>query len=164
MSRRVRADRVVTLSYELRDDQGNALESRTPENPAMYIQGRGQLLTAVERALEGQTPGFTTVVRLDPRDAYGAYRPDLVTEVPRSMFPQAREIEPGMKFDTVGPDGQPLVVRVVEATEETVTLDGNHPLAGVALVFELKILDVREPTDEEREVGLVVPSDRSSMH
>lgn len=164
MSRRVRPDSVVTLAYELRDDQGNELEIRTPENPLMYIQGRGQLLTSVEKALDGQTPGFSTTIRLDPRDAYGSYKPELVAEMPREAFPIDREIVEGMKFETSGPDGQLLVVRIVEIDDKTVTLDGNHPLAGVALVFDVRVLGVREATEEEIEMGLAFPAARSDLH
>lgn len=164
MSRRIRPERVVSLAYELRDDQGNELEIRTPENPLVFIHGRGQLLTSVEKTLEGQTPGFAKTIRLDPSDAYGAYRPELVAEMPTAAFPKDREIAVGMKFDTAGPDGRPLVVRVVEVDEKSVTLDGNHPLAGVALVFDLRVLEVREATAEELAAGLAAPQDRPDLH
>ncbi len=164
MSRRIRPDRVVTLAYELRDEQGNELEIRTPESPLVFLQGRGQLLTAVEKALEGQTPGFARTIRLDPRDAYGPYRPELVAEMPLAAFPKGREIAAGMKFDTAGPDGRPIVVRVVEVGGKTVTLDGNHPLAGVSLVFEVRVLDVREASEDELKTGIAVPPGRSGLH
>ncbi|MCM2281053.1 MAG: peptidylprolyl isomerase [Bdellovibrionaceae bacterium] len=164
MSLRVRVDRVVTLAYEIRDDQGNEIEIRSPESPALYIHGRGQLLSEVEAVLEGKTPGFSTTVRLEARQAYGEYQPELAIEMPREAFPQGQALDVGMKFDTVGPDGKPLVVRVTAVDSDVVTLDGNHPLAGISLLFEVRVLDVREASEEEKQTSLVSKKDRSELH
>ena len=157
MSRRVQADAVVTLAYVLTDDQGNELEIRTPENPFVYIHGHGGLLESVEKRLEGQTPGFSASIRLEPREAYGVYRPELVAEMQRSQFPAGANLEVGLKFNTMGPDGQPLVVRVIELDEKMVTIDGNHPLAGIPLVFDVRVLGVRDATEAEIESGAAEP-------
>ncbi len=164
MSLRVLPDSVVTLAYTLMAENGDELEERTPENPFSYIQGRGHILPKVERALLGQTPGFATTVRVDVADAYGRFRSELVVEMPRKNFPSDLELKLGMKFDTTGPDGQPLAVRVVAVDRATVTVDGNHPLAGIGLIFELRLLDVREPSPEERKTGTPVPSRRTGLH
>lgn len=159
---RILKDSVVTLAYSLLDERGNRLEDRTPENPLVYIHGREHLLPTLERILEGKTPGFSASIRLTEGEAYGRYRPELVAEIPRENFAGGRELRLGMKFDTVGPDKKPLVVRVIELTEKSVTLDGNHPLAGVGLVFDARVLAVREATAQELETGIVTaaPDDR----
>lgn len=146
---------VVKMAYRLTDTLGNLLEERTPETPYEYLQGGGQILPALERLVEGKTPGHRCEVQLTAREAYGEYDSRLVTEVSREVFPPGVEIEPGMKFSTQGPAGQPVVVRVLEADEKTITVDGNHPLAGIDLIFEIRVLDVREATEQEVETGEV---------
>ena len=164
MAERIQVNSVVTITYVLTDDQGNEIEVRTPENPAVYIHGHGQLLPALEDTIEGKTAGFFTTVHVHPKDAYGEYQPDLVVEMPRSQFPPSIDIKIGMKFNTVGPTGQPLVVRVTEFDQKLVTVDGNHPLAGVPLTFEIKVIDVRAATPDEKKSGQVVPPSREHLH
>lgn len=164
MSQRVQVNSVVTITYVLRDDQGNEIEARTPEEPALYIHGHGQLLPAVEDALDGKTPGFSTSVYVAPEQAYGEYQPDLVIDMPRDHFPASIDIKVGMKFNTQGPDGQPMVVRVVEFDEKSVSVDGNHPLAGVPLNFEIKILEIRGATAEEKKTGVIAEQRRDYLH
>ena len=103
-----------------------------------------ELLLELERALEGQSAGFRATFRLPPERAYGVYDPSLLVEVERSRFPVGAKLEPGAKFNTQGPDGSPIVVRVLEADDETVSLDGNHPLAGLELIFEVNVLEVSD--------------------
>jgi FKBP-type peptidyl-prolyl cis-trans isomerase SlyD len=164
MSARVQVNSVVTISYILTDDQGNEIEARTPEEPAVYIHGHGQLLPALEDALDGKTPGFSTGVHVKPDQAYGEYQPDLVVEMPRDSFPQSIDLKVGMKFNTQGPSGQPMTVRVTEFDEKTVTVDGNHPLAGVPLNFEIKILEIRSATPEEKKTGVIEQPRREYLH
>lgn len=169
MAIRIQADRVVTLAYRLTDAEGRLIEDRTPENPFEYIQGHGQVVVPVERAVEGKTAGFRAEVSLSAGEAYGRYDSSLVAEIPRERFSAGGKIEVGMKFNTVGPGGKPIAVRVIEVDESTVTVDGNHPLAGVDLIFDLRVLDVREATGDEVETGQVSPpplarDDSGSMH
>jgi FKBP-type peptidyl-prolyl cis-trans isomerase SlyD len=161
---RIETNSVVTLTYRLTDDQGNELENRTPENPAIFIHGHGQILPALEDAVTGKTVGYRATIQVEPKDAYGDYQPDLVVEMPRSQFPTKLEIKIGMKFNTTGPDGDPLTVRVTEFDKTTVTVDGNHPLAGVPLSFEVRVLEVRAATAEEKKNGMVQPARREHLH
>jgi FKBP-type peptidyl-prolyl cis-trans isomerase SlyD len=166
---KVQADRVVSIAYRMLDGDGRVLEERTPENPYEYLQGRGQIVGAVERALEGKTAGFRAEIHVDPSDAYGQYDPALVVEIPRTQFPKTVELSVGMKFNTTGPNGQSITVRVIEIRGKTVTVDGNHPLAGIDLRFEVRVLDVREATAEESESGKVashssLPPGSGSLH
>lgn len=162
MAIRVAKDRVVTLAYRLTDSDGRLIEDRTPENPFEYIQGLGHVLPAIERVLEGKTAGFQWEIQVPPRDAYGAYKSSLVAEVPASHFPHASDVAVGMKFNTVGPDGGAITVRVIEVKEDMITIDGNHPLAGIELVFALRVLGVREATEDEIECGAVQSQSKRS--
>ena len=143
--------RVVRLSYRIVDASGTVLDERTPEQPYEYIQGHGQIVGPIERAVHGRTAGFACEVSVSPRDAYGDYNPGLVVDIPRSHFPAHVAVEVGMKFNTSGPDGRQLAVRVIEVDDDVVTVDGNHPLAGLDVIFEVKVLDVREATITETE-------------
>lgn len=141
----------VTLCYKLCSSQYKVLEERTATDPLIFLQGYGQLLPAVELALEGQVTGFTTSIKLPPYQAYGAYKKELVSEVARDQFAANLDLKFGMKFDTLGPEGQPIVVRILKIEDNLVTLDGNHPLAGQELIFELNVLSVRQASSEELE-------------
>lgn len=147
MSERISAGREVRLAYRLLDEDGRLLEERTPDAPAVYVHGRSELLPALERELEGRTAGYRATVALEPKDAYGDYDPELLVEVPRDRFPAGVDLSPGAKFSTQGPDGRPIAVRVLDSDEATVSLDGNHPLAGLKLTFELAVLEVGDGAD-----------------
>jgi FKBP-type peptidyl-prolyl cis-trans isomerase SlyD len=153
MAIRIQNNRVVRLAYRLTDSDGRLLEDRTPENAFEYVQGTGQVLPSIERIVEGRTAGFCTELQVSPREAYGDYNPALVTEMARDKFPKDIEIHVGMKFNTTGPNGTPITVRVIEMDEKTVTIDGNHPLAGLELIFELRVLEVSEGSPAASNTG-----------
>jgi len=160
----VKKNTFVTLCYRLCNSQFKTLEERTATDPLIFLQGYHQLLPAVELALEGQVAGYTTTLKLSPDQAYGTYRNELVSQVLRSQFAAHLKLEFGMKFDTEGPDGKPLVVRITKTDEDSVTLDGNHPLAGQELIFELNILAVREASEEEIAELVQGVTGRSNLH
>ena len=162
----VAPDKVVSVTYILTDEDGHVLEERTVEEPAVFLVGRDQIIHSLERALMGQTPGYSTVVSVDPANGFGEYKEDLIMEMPRDNFPPGVEIVEGMKFNTIGPNGLPAVIRVIEVLEDAVVVDGNHPLAGMSLIFDVRILRVRDATDGELASGLVDDGDdeRSDLH
>jgi FKBP-type peptidyl-prolyl cis-trans isomerase SlyD len=164
MATKIKENTVVRLVYRLTDSDGRLIEDRTPENPFEYLQGRGQVVGPVERAVDGKTAGFRGEITVSPRDGYGEYDPALVVEIPRSEFPEGKSIEVGMKFNTIGPQGKPVVVRVIAAEDDVVTIDGNHPLAGLELIFELRVLDVREATEAEIENGRIGSGPSETVH
>jgi FKBP-type peptidyl-prolyl cis-trans isomerase SlyD len=159
-------DKVVTLVYVLSDEEGRVIEERTVENPAIYLHGREQILFSLERALEGQTPGYATIVSVDPANAFGEYKDDLVMEMPRDNFPPGVVLKEGMKFNTIGPNGLPAVIRVIEVREDEIVVDGNHPLAGMSLTFDVRVLRVRDATERELETGEIDEEEpgRSDLH
>ncbi len=148
---------VVSLTWRLEDAQGQLIDEL--DVPLEFFVGGDDLLTKVEEALTGQETGFQTRLHLDPEHAFGEYQPQLVFFEERSLFPE--QIEPGMQFD--GPpegattEGLPAdaVYTVTDVFPNHVVLDGNHPLAGIALRLDVIVRDVREATEAEIESGSV---------
>lgn len=139
---------VVTLKYKLTDAQGEFIEET--DEPVEYLHGGYDgIFPRVEEALEGKETGYKTDMALEPQDAFGEYDADQVRVEARSKFPEP--IEVGMRFQGVPEDEEeePELLTVTDLTEDTVVLDANHPLAGIALRFSVEVLDVRAATDEE---------------
>jgi FKBP-type peptidyl-prolyl cis-trans isomerase SlyD len=145
---------VVTLEYVLKDDSGEILDSSDGE-PLEYLHGHGQLVPGLERELEGKTSGDSLNVKVPPEDAYGEHDPERVIEVERNELPEDLTPEIGMELSTEGPDGEPLTMWVTEVSDDTVILDGNHPLAGQTLHFSIEVRSVRAATEEELSHGHV---------
>ena len=148
---------VVSLVWRLEDAQGALIDEL--KDPVEFFFGGVDLLAKVEEALTDQETGFHANLHLEPEHAFGEYDPDLVFFEERAIFPE--QIEPGMQFDGL-PDGATTegmpadtVYTVTEVYPTHVVLDGNHPLAGIALRLDLTVKDVREATDEEVEAGSV---------
>lgn len=150
-------DVVVTLTYELlvygTDDTTNTLEKRDRQNPVEFIFGRGQLLLAVEKAIHGQTAGHKKSITLFPHEAYGEWLPKLEQTIELSKFPKNLDVKVGMKFQTQGPDNDVISVIVKQIKDGKVLVDGNHPLAGLKIQFDVEVLRVREATNEELATG-----------
>jgi FKBP-type peptidyl-prolyl cis-trans isomerase SlyD len=148
---------VVSLTWKLQDSQGNLIDEL--QDPVEFFYSGDDLLAKVEEALADQEVGFAAELHLEPEHAFGDYDPALVFFEERSVFPEA--IEVGMQFDGVPPGattkGLPAdaIYTVTEAYPGHVVLDGNHPLAGIALRLALVVRDVRAATDEEIEAGSV---------
>lgn len=155
MALKIEPGRVVTIAYRILDMKGHVMDTKTPEDPYEFVHGSGQIVAPVERALLGRTPGYRGEIHASPREAYGEYNPGLVTEMPRSDFPARLNLKVGMKFNTHNEHGDKLTVRVIEIDADQVLIDGNHPLAGLELLFEVQVLAVREARSEERESGKV---------
>ncbi len=145
---------VVTLKYRLTDAQNEFIEET--EEPVEYLHGGYDgIFPRVEEALEGREAGYTTTMQLEPQDAFGEYDADQVRVEQRSKFPEPLEV--GMRFEGVPEDDDEdsEILTITDLTPETVVLDANHPLAGIALRFSLEVLDVRPATEEELEHGHV---------
>ena len=144
---------VVSLDVELSDIWGNLIQKS--EEPVQYLHGGyGDIFPVVEAALEGKREHERVEVRLEPEDAYGNYDEKLVHLVPRDQFPDGLEI--GMRVEgEAGGDDECVLFTVTDMAEDKVVLDGNHPLAGLALKFECVVAGVRPATETE-------PSNRSA--
>jgi FKBP-type peptidyl-prolyl cis-trans isomerase SlyD len=140
---------VVSIHYKLSDAEGNEMENSAGAEPLTYLHGAGNLIPGLETALAGKVAGDELSVTVPAEEAYGEVEPQLIQAVDREVFQGVENIEPGMVFQAQGQDGsaQRVVVREVEG--DNVTIDANHPLAGVALHFEVEVVDVRPATDEE---------------
>ncbi len=146
-------DSVVTIEYTLTDNDNEVLDSSEGVGPLEYLHGHSNLIPGLERHLEGKAAGDSFKVSVEPADAYGDYQDDLVVEVARNQFPDDVEIEPGMQFEAGSPEGS-RVVTVTEINGDKVKIDANHPLAGETLHFDVKVVGVREATEDEKANGL----------
>ena len=148
---------VVSLTWKLRDAHGQEIDELA--EPVEFLVGGDDLLPKVAEALTGHEAGWSASLHLEPEHAFGDYDADLVFFEPRTLFPD--EVEVGMQFDGMPPgattEGMPedAIYTVTEVYPEHVVLDGNHPLAGMALNIDLVVRDVRPATDEEIEAGSV---------
>ena len=147
-------EKVVSIHYTLKSDDGTVLDSSSGGHPLAYLHGFGNIIPGLETALEGKVRGEKLSVTIDPGQGYGARDERLVQAVPRSAFKGVQDLAPGMQFQAQGPDGTRLVV-VTEVATDIVTVDANHPLAGQTLHFQVEISDVRDATAEELEHGHV---------
>ena len=147
MSVRVGPGTRITLAYTLKTDRGDLLEERTPETPFVFEFGKGETLPAIENVIRGRTEGFEASLGVAAKEAYGEFDDELVATVALSTFTKPEDVQVGMKYSTRGPIGEELTVRVVAVDGVNATVDGNHPLAGVDIEIDLRILSV-ESTEE----------------
>ncbi len=147
-------DLVVTIDYTLTDNDGNVLDSSKGGDPLVYLHGANNIIPGLENALIGKVADDELKVDVQPADAYGERNDEMIQAVPNEMFGDA-EIKVGEHYHAAGPNGEQLSVTVIKIDENEVVVDGNHPLAGVALNFDVKILDIRVATEEELSHGHV---------
>ncbi|KFF49244.1 peptidylprolyl isomerase [Gammaproteobacteria bacterium MFB021] len=145
---------VVAFHYTLTNDAGEVLDSSEGRDPLTYLHGAGNIIPGLEKQLEGRTNGDKLTVAVEPNEGYGEVQPALVQEVPRDAFQGVEEVQPGMQFQAQTQEG-PLMVTVTKVEGDTVTVDGNHPLAGEKLNFDVEITEVREATEDEVSHGHV---------
>jgi FKBP-type peptidyl-prolyl cis-trans isomerase SlyD len=139
---------VATLEYTLRDGDGEVIDTTEGGTPLIYVHGTGSLIPGLELALEGKGPGDEVSVKIAPEDAYGERDDELIHSVERAALPQDEELELGMTLEAESEQGVQIVT-VVGFEKDDVLLDGNHPLAGVTLHFEVKVIDTRPASPEE---------------
>lgn len=146
---------VVSIHYTLTSEEGSQLDSSEDQGPLVYLHGSNNLIPGLERELSGKSVGDKLEVTVQPEDAYGPVRSDLIKTVPASAFEGVENIERGMQFEAKGPEGQSQLITVQEVTDDGIKVNGNHPLAGEVLHFKVTIDSVREATKEEVEHGHV---------
>ncbi|MGH8259790.1 MAG: peptidylprolyl isomerase [Steroidobacteraceae bacterium] len=150
----VKPDSVVSIHYTLKDDGGGVLDSSASGDPLTYLHGHGQLIAGLERQLEGKSSGDRLSVSIPPADGYGEYDKSLVQQIPRRTLKGIASIKVGMQLHAQTDQG-PRTVTVARLAGDLVTVDGNHPLAGKNLHFDVEVADVREATAEELTHGHV---------
>ena len=150
----IAADSVVLIHYTLKDDSGEVIDSSAGGEPLAYIQGHGNLVPGLEKALEGMQDGNTVAVTVAPADGYGNRDEALVQRVPKRTLQGSGDIRKGMQFQARTDDGMRLFT-VTAVAGDMVTLDGNHPLADKTLHFDIDVVSVRDATAEELQHGHV---------
>ena len=156
---KIEKNTVVSLRYKLTDAQNNIIDE--PDAPMVYLHGGYQgTFPKIETVLDGQDIGYEANIQLEPNEAFGEYDPELLKIEPRVRFPEPLEV--GMQFEGIPDtsedadldsdgDDEPLIYTVTDVADNQVVLDGNHPLAGMALRFWVQVEDVRTASDEEIE-------------
>ena len=155
---KIEKNTIVSLRYKLTDAQNNVIEE--PDSPMVYLHGGYEgTFPKIETLLDGQGVGYEATIQLEPNEAFGEYDPELLKIEPRARFPEPLEV--GMQFEGVpdaeedaaadDADDEPLIYTVTDVADNQVVLDGNHPLAGMALRFWVQVEDVRAATDDEIE-------------
>jgi len=147
-------DSVVSIHYTLKDGAGEVIDRSAAGMPLAYLHGRGTLVPGLERELAGKVAGDKLNIKLAAADGYGEYDERLVRRVPRESLRGIPNLAVGMRLHAQTHEGQQAVT-VSEIGADTVTIDGNHPLAGKDLSFEIEIADVRDATEEELSHGHV---------
>lgn len=145
----IAANKAVSIDYTLTNDAGEVIDSSAGGAPLVYLQGAGNIIAGLEKALLGKQVGDELDVSVEPEDAYGEYSAELVATLNRSMFEGVDELEVGMQFHASGPDGSMQIVTIRELEGDDVIVDGNHPLAGQRLNFKVKVVEVRDASEEE---------------
>jgi len=144
---------VVFMNYTLTDDNGATIDTNVGGEPMPYLHGGSNIVPGLEKELTGLEKGASVKVAVQPEDGYGPVIPEAIATFDKSAFGEIEDIQPGMQFQAQGPEGQIQIITVKDITDEGILVDGNHPLAGQVLNFEVEIMDVREATAEELEHG-----------
>ena len=159
----VAKDKVISIDYTLTDAQGTELDSSHGRAPFAYIHGVGNIIPGLEAALEGKSMGDQVNAVIPPENAYGTRDENLVEQLPRTQFDTDQDIQIGMQFQAMSEAG-PRVVTVVSVDADNITIDANHPLAGVTLHFDVTVKEIREATGEELSHGHVHGPDDDHHH
>ena len=147
----IEKDKIVLIEYTLTNTEGEVIDA-SDGNPLAYLQGHNNLIPGLEKELEGKTTGDKFTVTIAAIDAYGERVDTLVQTVPKDMFQGVEQLEVGMRFEAQSEQGMHSV-EITAIEENQVTVDGNHPMAGLELTFNVEVKDVRDATPEELEHG-----------
>ncbi|MGD8455600.1 MAG: peptidylprolyl isomerase [Anaerolineales bacterium] len=151
---KVADDLVVTIDYTLTVDD-EVLDSSEEEGPLGYLQGHDNIISGLESELSGMKIGEKKTVTVSPVDGYGEVEEEAIVDVPLSEFPEELPLQAGLELEVTDKDENIMLATILEVGDDTVTLDTNHPLAGKTLNFEVSIVDLRYPTEEELAHGHV---------
>ena len=142
--------RVISFHYTLTNKAGEVIDtSRDSKDPFSYMEGVGQIIPGLEKPMALLAVGDVRKIEVSAVDAYGVHDAQLIVDVPRAKLPNSQELTAGDQFQASGPQGEQLLFRVLEINGDTVKLDGNHPLAGEDLIFDVEVLKIRDATKEE---------------
>lgn len=148
-------DKVVSMHYTLKNNQGEIIDSSVGGEPLGYLHGHGNIISGLENALTGKFVGDVLDVVVKPEEGYGVRDEDLMQTVERTIFGNVPDLQPGMQFQARSQEGT-MMVRVIEIDGNDITVDGNHPLAGETLNFHVEIMNIRDASAEELADGRVL--------
>jgi FKBP-type peptidyl-prolyl cis-trans isomerase SlyD len=151
---KISENKVVVLHYAVSDTYDTLIDSSYDHSPLSIIQGTGYLIPGLEDALTDHVVGDKFEVEVSAENAYGDRHDEFVQTVPKSMFESVEDLEVGSQLRATTDDGEQTVI-VIDVTDEEITVDGNHPLAGIDLKFDVEILEVRDATEDELQHGHV---------
>ena len=146
---------VVSIHYTLNNSEGDTIDKTEDSTPFDYLHGKNNIVPGLEAELTGKSVGDSLQVTVNPENGYGPVNQELIQEVPRSAFDNVGSIEIGMQFQTEDDNGQKQLVAITDIKQDTITVNGNHPLAGKTLIFNVQIESIRRATEEELECGQV---------
>ena len=149
----IKKNKVVSMTYCLKDEKGEELDRADKDKPLEYLHGSGNIVPGLENALDGLKVGDKKEVTVKPEEGYGEVMKDLKMELDRNNFPKDQKLAPGMQFMAELSDGKKHPFNVVELKGDKVHVDGNHPLAGQTLQFSIEITKIRNATAEELKHG-----------
>lgn len=159
---KISADKAATINYTLTDNDGKIIdESR--DSSFVYLHGHSNIIPGLEAELTDKSKGDSFQLTIQPADAYGEYNPAMTQVIDRSAFGE-EPIEVGMQFHAQGENGHPVLITISKIEDNNVTIDGNHPLAGVTLNYEVEVMDVRDATEEELSHGHIHAHGESCGH
>lgn len=150
----IEENKVVKIEYTVKTEEGVLVDTSEGNEPLAYLHGHKNIIPGLENALVGKGTEDELSVTVTPDEAYGERHEQLIKEVPMQAFQGVDKVEPGMQFNAESPQG-PQLITVTKVDGETVTVDGNHPLAGVTLNFDVKVVEVRDASEEELSHGHV---------
>ncbi len=148
-------DKAVSIHYTLTLDDGQIIDSSEGKEPLVYLHGHGNIIPGLEKELVGKSVGEKLSVKVNPEEGYGVHHPGLVQDVPREAFQGVDTLEVGMVFQAPGEGGHIQLIRIIGIEGNTITVDGNHELAGKTLNFAVEISAIRDASAEELSLGHV---------
>ena len=152
---KIQNNAVVSIHYTLTNESGEVLDSSEGKDPLTYLHGAGNIIPGLENELVDCIAGDNKTVVVQPRDGYGESDESLIQKLPHEAFTGIENIEAGMEFQAQGQDGNVQYVVVTKVEDDGITIDGNHPLAGQVLNFDVSVENVREATETEIDHGHV---------
>ena len=157
--------KAVTINYTLKDDQGEIID-QSSDGSFCYLHGADNIIPGLENALTGKSKDEKFNLVIKPEDAYGEYNSAFTQVVEKSMFEQDQgdELQVGMQFNAQGEDGGMVMITISAIDGDKVTIDGNHPLAGITLHYDVHVVDVRDATEEELSHGHIHQHGDSCSH
>ncbi len=161
---KIQNDHVVEINYTLKTDGGETIDTSDTGGPLCYLHGKQNIIPGLENALTGKGLNDKISVRVEPKEAYGEREESLIQMIDKSQFPNFDEMTIGQQLQVQTESGHPLIVTVIAKAEEGLTLDGNHPLAGMNLNFDVEVISIREATAEELTHGHVHAEGSSCGH